>query len=135
VPPNEKPLDEGVVVAAGATEAEALPNVSFGPAGVMTFLLDAGGFISGLTYSQHGHLNSSFVLVTSHLGHTHDPSAAAPPHWKGASLAGGGGAAAAALEEDEEEKEEEDEEEEEEEEERGSSDSGTSRALSLMTNV
>ena len=131
MPPNEKPLDEGVVVAAGATEAEALPNVSFGPAGVMTFLLDAGGFISGLTYSQHGHLNSSFVLVTSHLGHTHDPSAAAPPHWKGASLAGGGGAAAAALEEDEEGKEEEDEEEEE----RGSSDSGTSRALSLMTNV
>ena len=62
--------------------------------------------------------------MTSHCGHTHDPSAGGPPHWNGVSLLAGGGATRFAADVaccfgavDEEKEDDEDDEDDEEDEE------------------
>ena len=90
------------------------------------------GFMSGFTYSQHGHLHSSFVFVTSHFGQIHEPSAIAPPHWNGASFAG---AAALGAEADIDDDDDDEEEETDVRCTTGSKADGAVNAVSLMTKV
>ena len=101
--PNPNPLLDmaTLLVAAGALLLLLLlllllPNEYCGPdeafaasSSSFFFLADLSAF--GFSYSQHGHLNSSLLLVTSHCGQIQEPSATGPPHTKGASFASAAG--------------------------------------------